>query len=173
MTARSHGTGRFHPAELGTLGDGVLIEEGVLVFNAPYVHLHDGVYVGHRAMLKGDTRAELRIGEGSWIGQEVFIQSAGGVTIGRRVGVGPRVTIITATHEETAPPAAIIDAPLTFAPVEIGDGCDIGVGAVLLPGTRLGSGVQVGANAVVAGEFAPGTVVAGVPARVLRQRGES
>lgn len=172
MTARSHGSGRFDPGELGTLGAGVVIEEGVLVFNAAHVHLGDDVYVGHRAMLKGDTRAELRIGDGAWIGQDAYMQSAGGVTIGRRVGVGPRVTIITATHEETPPGTPIIDAPLRFAPVEVGDGCDIGVGAVLLPGARLGEGVQVGANAVVSGEFPAGSVVAGVPARLLRRRGD-
>ncbi|MEX2195802.1 MAG: acyltransferase [Thermoleophilaceae bacterium] len=171
MTARSHGSGRFDPGELGTLGEGAVIEEGVLVFNASHVHLGAGVYVGHRAMLKGDTRGELRIGDGSWIGQGVYVQSAGGVTIGRRVGVGPRVTIVSSTHEETPPGAAIIDAPLEFAPVEVGDGCDIGVGAVLLPGARLGEGVQVGANAVVVGEVPAGSVIAGVPARVLRTRG--
>ena len=172
MTARSHGTGRFHPSELGTLGEGVVFEEGVLVFNPAHVHIGNHVYVGHRAMLKGDTRGELRIGDGSWIGQDVYIQSAGGVTIGRRVGIGPRVSILTSVHAETPPPAPIIDAPLEFAPVEIGDGCDIGIGAVLLPGAKLGTCVQVGANAVVAGEHPPGAIIAGVPARMLRMRGE-
>lgn len=144
----------------------------MLVWHPQTVRLGDGVYVGHRAMLKGDTRGELVIGDGSWIGQDCFLHSAGSIRIGSKVGIGPRVTILTSTHEETAPPAAIIDAPLRFAAVEIGDGCDIGVGAILLPGAMLGEGVQVGAGAVVTGEMPAGAIVAGIPARVVRFRGE-
>lgn len=169
MTA-THGSGRFDPGELGTLGEGCVIEEGVLVFNPGHVHLGAGVYVGHRAMLKGDTRGELEVGEGSWIGQDAYMQSAGGIRIGRRVGVGPRAMILTSTHEETPPPAPVMDAPLEFAAVAIGDGCDVGIGSILLPGTKLGAGVQVGAGAVVSGEFEDGVVIAGAPARVLRER---
>ena len=43
----------------------------------------------------------------------------------------------------------------------------------LMPGTKLGAGVLVGAGAVVKGEFPDYAVVAGVPARVLRSRGGS
>ena len=172
VTRRSHGTGRFDPAELGALGTGCVLEEGVLVFNAAHVFLADGVYVGHRTMLKGDTRAALRVASGAWIGQDCFLHSAGGIFIGARAGIGPRVIMLTSTHEETPPPAAVIDAPLAFAPVEVGAGCDIGVGAILLPGARIGEGAQVGAGAVVTGAIPAGAVAAGVPARVLRRRGE-
>lgn len=170
MAPRTHGSGRFDPADLASCGEGTVIEDGVLVFNAPHVHLGADVYVGHRAMLKGDTRGELRIEDGAWIGQDCYFQSAGGIRVGARTGVGPRVMILTSTHEETPWPAPIVDAPLRFAAVEVGPGCDIGIGAILLPGTRLGSGVQVGAGAVVRGEVPDGAVVAGVPARLVRRR---
>jgi virginiamycin A acetyltransferase len=52
----------------------------------------------------------------------------------------------------------------------IGPDCWIGHGALILPGARLGAGVIVGAGAVVRGEVAPYSVVAGNPARVLRCR---
>ena len=173
MPPRSHGTGRYDPAHLASLGVDTVIEEGVLIFHAGHVHIGNEVYIGHRAMLRGDTRGELTIGDGSWIGHEAYFQSAGGVRIGARVGVGPKVAVISSAHRETPPGTPIMDAPLEFAPVEVGDGCDIGVAAVLLPGTRLGEGVQVGAGAVVSGEFEAGTVVAGVPARMLRRRRDS
>ena len=172
VTANTHGTGRFEAADLGALGDGCVLEEGVLVFNPAHVFLGERVYVGHRTMLKGDTRGALRIEDGAWIGQDCFLHSAGGITIGARAGIGPRVMMITSTHEETAPPMAVIDAPLVLAPIEVGAGCDIGIGAILLPGTRIGEGAQIGAGAVVTGEIPAGAVAAGVPARVLRQRGE-
>jgi acetyltransferase-like isoleucine patch superfamily enzyme len=172
MPWSSHGTGRFRPEELGSLGERCVVEEGVLVFNPETVHLGDDVYVGHRAMLKGDTRAELRVGDGVWIGQSCYMQSAGGIDIGARVGIGPGVMILTSTHAETAAPAAIVDAPLEFGPVEVGAGSDIGVGAILLPGARVGAGAQIGAGAVVTGKIPEGAVAAGVPARTLRRRGE-
>lgn len=170
MPPRTHGSGRFEPDELAAIGHGTILEEGVLVFNPGHVRLGDGVYIGHRAMLKGDTRGELVIEDGAWVGQDCYFHSAGGIRIGARTGIGPRAMILTSTHEETPWPAPIIEAPLRFAPVEIGPGCDIGIGAMLLPGARLGAGVQVGAGAVVAGEVPDGAVIAGVPARVLRFR---
>lgn len=168
----SDGTGRFERSELGTVGDGTVIEDGVLIFNPGCVHLGAHVYVGHRTMLKGDTRGELRVEDGAWIGQDCYLHSAGGITIGAKAGIGPRVMILTSTHEETAPPAAITDAPLRFAPVEIGAGADVGIGAILLPGVKVGAGAQIGAGAVVTGEIPAGVIAVGVPARVVRRRGE-
>ena len=72
---RSRGTGRFDPEELGTLGERVVFEEGALVFNPAYVHLGDDVYVGHRAMLKGDTRNTLIVGNGTWVGPNCYFDS--------------------------------------------------------------------------------------------------
>jgi len=171
VTWTTHGSGRFEPGDLGALGDRCVLEAGVLAFNPAHIFIGDDVYVGHRAMLKGDTRGELRIGSGSWIGQDAYFHSAGGIRIGERVGIGPRVMVLTSTHEEVPPPAAIIDSPVEFAPVEIGDGSDIGIGAILLPGARIGTGAQIGAGAVVTGEVPDGMVAAGVPAKVLRRRG--
>jgi acetyltransferase-like isoleucine patch superfamily enzyme len=172
MSWSSHGSGRFSSDELGGLGADCVIEEGVLVFNPGHVFLGDDVYVGHRAMLKGDTRAELRIDSGAWVGQDCYMHSAGGIRIGAKAGIGPRVTILTSTHEDTPPPAAILDVPLRFAPVEIGPGADIGIGSILLPGCRVGAGAQVGAGSIVTGEVPEGCVARGAPARVERMRGQ-
>ena len=49
------------------------------MFNPRTSSLGAGVYVGHRTMLKGDTRGELRIWAGGWIGQDCFLHSAGGI----------------------------------------------------------------------------------------------
>lgn len=172
MTAQSHGSGRYVPEDLGSLGEGAVIEEGVLIFNPSHVHIASDVYIGHRTMLCGDTRGELRIEEGAWIGPDCYMHSAGGIRIGRRAGIGPRVILLTSTHAETSLPAPIIDAPLEFAPVEVGEGCDIGVGSILLPGASVGAGAQIGAGSVVTGEIPTGAVATGAPARVMRQRSE-
>ncbi len=56
-----------------------------------------------------------------------------------------------------------------YAPIDIGDRVFIGAAAILLPGVNVGERSVIGAGAVVAGDVAPGTVVAGVPARPIKK----
>ncbi|PYQ16431.1 MAG: transferase [Acidobacteria bacterium] len=169
--ARSHGTGAFSREQFAVLGEGVVFETGVLVFHPETIEIGSAVYVGHYTILKGYHRNKMTIGDGTWIGQQCFLHSAGGLTIGRNVGIGPGVKIVTSAHRLDELDKPILHSTLDFLPVVIEDDADLGVGAVVLPGARIGRGAQVGAGAVVAGEVAPNTVVAGVPARPLRPRG--
>jgi len=167
---RSHGSGRFQPSELAKCGVRVVFEEGVLVFHPERIEIADDVYVGHHAILKGYHRGTLRIGAGSWIGQQCFLHAAGDITIEEDVGVGPAVKILTSTHEEPGREQPIMAGKLRFAPVTLELGCDIGVGAIILPGVRVGRGALVGAGAVVTHDVPAYAIVAGVPARVMRSR---
>lgn len=54
------------------------------------------------------------------------------------------------------------------APVVVGNGVHVGVGVVILPGVTIGDGAVVGANSVVTRPVPPYTVVAGIPAKVIR-----
>jgi acetyltransferase-like isoleucine patch superfamily enzyme len=170
MPLRSHGTGQFTRDQLRRCPSSVVLEPGVLVFHPENVSLDEDVYVGHYAILKGYHQNQLVIGAGSWIGQAAFLHSAGGITIGKRAGVGPHVKILTSTHRDPGREKPIMDGELEFAPVVLEDGCDIGIGAVILPGVTIGSGAQVGAGAVVTRDVPAYSVVAGNPARILRQR---
>ena len=169
-TFHSHGTGRFAPEELGSLGQGVVLEEGVLVFRPEFVHLADNVYVGHRAQLKAYPEGGLFVGRDTWIGPNCFFSAAARITIGEGVGIGPSVHILTSTHEDPGRERPIMDGPLRRAPVTIGDGADLGVGAIVLPGVTIGKGVQLGAGAVVNEDIPDYAVAAGVPARVVGSR---
>src|SRR4029078_11668784 len=97
--ARSHGTGAFSPSERARCGAGVVFEAGVLVFHPEHIEIGDDVYVGHQAILKAYHLNRMVIGARSWIGQQCFLHSAGGITVGARVGIGPGVKILTSTHE--------------------------------------------------------------------------
>jgi len=158
--------------DLASCGDGCVFEEGVRIFHPERVHLGADVYVGHDTILKGYHAGDLVIGDGTWIGQQCFLHSAGGITLGRNVGVGPGVRILTSVHREAGRSVPILHAPLTFAAVVVEDDADLGVGSILLPGVRVGRGAQVGAGAVVAEDVPAYAIVAGVPARVLRERPE-
>lgn len=167
---RSHGSGRFERSQFARIGQNVVIEEGVLVFHPENVEVGDGVYVGHHTILKGYYRGRMVIGDGTWIGQQCFFHSAGDLTIGRNVGIGPGVKIITSSHADEGLSKPILHSRIESSPVVIEDDADIGVGSVVLPGVRIGKGAQIGAGSVVASNVPAYAVVAGVPARLLRMR---
>lgn len=167
---KSHGTGEFSTTQFARLGEGVVFEPGVLVFHPENIEIGDDVYIGHYTILKGYFKNKMIIGSGTWIGQQCFLHSAGGITIGCNVGIGPGVKIITSAHDLSYREMPILHSPIEFAPVIIEEGADIGVGAILLPGVRVGQGAQVAAGAVVTADVAPYAIVGGVPARLLRMR---
>jgi sugar O-acyltransferase (sialic acid O-acetyltransferase NeuD family) len=54
--------------------------------------------------------------------------------------------------------------------VRVEEGALLGIGSAVIPGVTIGAWATVGAGAVVLADVAPGSVVAGVPARVVRRR---
>lgn len=167
---RSHGTGEFTLSQFKSIGSDCVFEAGVMVFHPETITLGHNVYVGHQTILKGYYRNEFSVGDYTWIGQQCFFHSAGGLTIGARVGIGPGVKIITSSHTESGRDTAVLFSPIDFAPVFIEDDCDLGVGSIILPGVTVGRGAVVGAGSVVTRTVQPFTVVAGSPARFLRTR---
>ncbi len=168
---RSHGTGAIDRDALAGCGEGTVFEPGAMVFHPENVVIGRDVYVGHYAILKGYYQNRLVIGDGSWIGQMAFLHAAGGIEIGVRVGIGPGVKIVTSRHQLPGDlEVAIMDGPLAFSPVTIGDGADLGVGAIVLPGVRIGRGAQIGAGAVVTRHVPDHAIARGVPARVTGAR---
>ena len=167
---RSHGTGEIDRQRFASLGENVVFEPGALVFHPENMSIGSNVYVGHYAILKGYYKNEFRIGDNVWIGQQCFLHSAGGITIEDNVGIGPGVRITSARHLDRGLADPLSQTELEFAPVVIEADSNIGVGAILLPGVRVGRGAQVGAGAVVVRDVPPFSVVAGVPAKSLRTR---
>lgn len=170
---RSHGDGRFERSDLAAIGEHVIVEEGVRIWHPDRVRIGNNVYLGHGAMLRGYYLGQMAIGDDTWIGQGAFIFSGRAVTIGRRVGIGPFVRILTGFHQEAGRDRAILDSPLEFRPVIIGDDCDIGINSIILPGVTIGQGAQIGAGSVVTRDVERYAVVAGNPARLIRMRPES
>jgi acetyltransferase-like isoleucine patch superfamily enzyme len=167
---KSHGKGEFKPEDFRRLGKGVVFEKGVLVFHPENIEIGDNVYIGHYTILKGYYKNLMVIGDHTWIGPQCFLHSAGGLRIGKAVGIGPRVVILTSEHEALDRDVPVYFTPLKFAEVVLEDGCDIGAGAIILPGVKIGEGAIVGAGAVVTCDIPPYEVWAGVPARKIRTR---
>jgi acetyltransferase-like isoleucine patch superfamily enzyme len=93
-----------------------------------------------------------------------YIQAYNGIEIGDDVNMAPGVGLISANHDP-------LDNTrhLSAPPIKIGNRCWLGMHAVVLPGVELGEGVIVGAGAVVTRSFPPRCIIAGNPARVIRE----
>lgn len=169
-TPASHGNGEINIADFKHYGNGIVMEKGVLVFHPETISIDDKVYVGHNTILKGYYKGEMHIGEGTWIGQNCFFHAAGGIFIGKAVGIGPGVKILTSYHTDTKLEIPVMHNPLEFSKVEIMDGADIGTGAIILPNVTIGEGAIVGAGSVVTRDVPPYSVYAGSPAKFLRKR---
>jgi acetyltransferase-like isoleucine patch superfamily enzyme len=110
----------------------------------------------------------LRIGDRCVIGRGTHIVAHQRIDIGDDVFTGPYVYITDQNHGYADPETPVGRQWPTNSPVSIGAGSWLGAGAIVLPGTRIGRNVVVGAGSVVRGVFPDRCVVAGVPARVVR-----
>ena len=104
------------------------------------------------------------IGPHTHISHNSVLAAAGGITIGAHCGISAGVIVYSRTYDRTGG-VELKDAPTRFAPVRIGNGVHIGMGARILPGVTVGDDAVIGAGAVVTGDVAPGETVVGVPAR--------
>lgn len=97
-------------------------------------------------------------GERVFINQGCFFLDFGGISIGDRVLIGPRVTLSTAGH-----PVQVEERFefITHAPIVIQDDVWIGAAATVTPGVTIGRGSVVGAGAVVSKDVPPLSVVTG------------
>lgn len=109
----------------------------------------------------------LSIGDNTWIGHETLIICSSTVIIGSNVDIAPRVFIGTGTHKVDLNAAGVAGEGIS-KDVIIGDGCWLGAGSIILPGTELGEKTVVAAGAVVTKSFGSYLVVGGVPARVIK-----
>ncbi|KKG31712.1 acyltransferase [Methanosarcina mazei] len=167
---KSHGSGLFKEEDFKKLGENVIFEDNVLVFHPENIEIGNNVYIGHNTILKGYYKNTMIIGDDTWIGQSCFFHSAGGIKIGKAVGIGPGVKILTSMHRDDELSKPILFTELEFASVVIENGCDIGINSIILPGVLIGEGVIVGAGSVVTKDIKDYTIVAGNPARLLRER---
>ncbi len=112
-------------------------------------------------------------GQNTYIGDHVYLNfsciilDCHRVSIGHHVMIGPAVQIYTAAHDLEA--ETRIQGWEVAKPITIEDNVWIGGSAVLLPGVRIGRNAVVGAGAVVSRSVPANTVVAGNPARVIRE----
>lgn len=93
----------------------------------------------------------------------------GPVTIGHHVNLAQGITVTALNHVFSDTGKRIDEQGITTDPVVIEDDIWIGANAVILPGVKIGNHSVVAAGAVVTKDVPPHTLVAGVPAKVIKQ----
>ncbi len=113
-----------------------------------------------------DSGRNLRFGRNVFVNHGCTAMDSGGIDIGDDVMIGPNVQLLSSGHPLDP---ATRRRSITTAPIRIGRGVWIAAGAIVLQGVMVGDDAVVAAGAVVTKDVPPRTLVAGVPARVIRE----
>ncbi|PJJ84078.1 acyltransferase [Mucilaginibacter auburnensis] len=113
----------------------------------------------------------ITIGNRTGIGARAFIGGQGGVIIGDDVITGPNIQIFSENHNFQDASISIKDQGVTREATVIGNNCWLGGGITILAGVNIGDGCVIAAGSVVTKSVPPNSVVAGVPAKVIKTRG--
>ena len=113
--------------------------------------------------LSGVRFNKVKIGKNVVIMPGCLMMSAGGITIEDEAMIAANVQLISNNHDRDN------RSIITCRPIRICCRAWIGAGATILPGVTVGENSVVGAGSVVTNDVEPNTVVAGNPARLMRQ----
>lgn len=107
----------------------------------------------------------LEIGRNASIGRHCLLDSRGGLKIGDNVNISSYTRIVTGTHDPMSR-----DFRGSLLPVRIGERAWLGTGVTVLPGCSVGAGAVVAAGSVVTKDVEAFAIVAGSPARFVKER---
>jgi len=125
-----------------------------------------------KLLMRKFAKKGILIGEGTWVSYKAYIDShsPAKVTIGENCFITRNVIILNHTDTRMGGPKNIwkeIGGERVFGDVVIGDNVFIGVGAVIMPGVKVGNNSIVGALSVVTKDVPDGKIVAGNPSRII------
>lgn len=128
-----------------------------------------GISIGKDTFISKDvyfmTPRMFKIGNDSDINRGCLLDARGGISIGNSVSISHNVSIVTGGHHLNSPTFAG-----KYMPIEIGDYAWLGIGCTILQGVKIGKGAVVCAGAVVTSDVEPYAVVAGTPAKKIKER---
>lgn len=138
----------------------------------PNIHLGEGVSLYGSSYLNANGgAARIVIGERTHIDRNCVLQGQGGLDIGAGCAIAAGVIIYTQTNQYRSDTnAPVLEQPVLYAPVKIGNHVWIGAGAIILPGVRVEDHAVIGAGSVVTRDVMAGAIVAGVPSREISAR---
>jgi acetyltransferase-like isoleucine patch superfamily enzyme len=155
-----------------SVGSDLQVGPGVVLKHPETIELGDCVFIGAQTMIQGRFDGSCKIGNHVWIGPQAYFD-ARNLVLEDYVGWGPGAKVLGSVHTGLPIDEPIIKTDLVIRPVTVGFGADVGMNASILPGVHVGAHAIVGAGAVVTHDVPEYAIVAGVPARVIRDRREA
>jgi len=163
-----------HPRLLFVQGLVALLPSEAFIRLRPRLYRLAGIRIGHGTVMSGRVRLigagavtrRLIIGNDCYINENITFNLGATVTLEDNVSVGMDCLFITSTHEMGA--ADFRAGTVITKPVRVGRGAWLGGRVTVLPGVAIGAGAVVGSGAVVAADVAANVLVAGIPAKIVR-----
>lgn len=162
------------------MADNIRLHHGVYLDQNTYLHAcPGGIEIGENTIImygavlhvynfRDLPHSGIKIGKDSLVGEYNVIRGQGGVEIGDRVYTSPFTQIIAVNHVFDDPDRPFVDQGITAEGIHIEDDVWLGSGAIITDGVRVGKGAVVAAGSVVTQDVPPHSVVAGVPAKPIR-----
>jgi len=166
---------RLRFAENIRLGNGVYLDQRTYLHACPQgIEIGENTMIMHGAILhvynfRKIPHAGIKIGRDSLIGEYTVIRGQGGVTIGNRVYTSPHTQIMAVNHVYHDPDRSFVNQGITAEGVVIEDDVWLGSGAIVTDGVKIGKGAVVAAGAVVTKDIPAHTLVAGIPAKMIKK----
>jgi len=108
---------------------------------------------------------KVKIGDYSWIGDEVVLYSLGDIIIGNNTVISQKSYICTGTHDYTK-----ADFPILGKKIIIGDECWLATDVFVSPGVTIDNGAVIGARSTVIKDLESNSVYVGSPVRFIKKR---
>ena len=150
----------------GDIGKGSVIVAPLVLRGVRNIHIGSQCAIYENVWLACESdEGRIALGDNVYLGHDVHIHSVDPITIGDGCMIADGVLVSSGEH----PPGNNRHIVVSSGPIFIGNRVFLGQRSMVLGGVTIGDGASVGANAVVTRDVAPGAVVAGVPARSLRE----
>lgn len=161
------------------VGKNLFLKRGSSINALSYkgVIIGDNFSLGSYAMIEctgvfNDVGNSLKIGHNVGVSHYCYIGVRGDIVIGDNVIFGPRVNIFSENHNYRNAGILIKNQGVTKEKTIIGNDVWIGANASIMAGVEIGDGCVVAAGAVVTKDVDKYSIVAGVPAKIIGQRGK-
>ena len=114
-----------------------------------------------------DYGKDIHLGKDIFINAHCYLMDGANITIGNNVFIGPYTGFYTSTHPlDYKRRNAGLEKAL---PIKVGDNCWLGANVSVMPGVTIGNGCVIAAGSVVTKDVSDNTMVAGVPAKIIKK----